>query len=128
MADTNLHDDMVKLVEYTLVTIERGQERALEGPKQIMITDDLTRDAFSNARVAAWFTQTGGEVDLEDEKGQVHKRLVDPETLRVYYRVLDRWPKEDLKKDERHVEYLRQIAENTRGLEPAGAKVKAGRK
>ena len=121
MADTNLHDDMVKLVEYTLVTIERGLEQRLEGPEQIIVTDDLTGDAFSNARVAEWFRKTGGEVEheveYEDKQGATkkkkEKRKVNPDTLRVYYRVLDRWPKEDLKKDEKQVEYLRQIATNT---------------
>lgn len=110
MADTNLHDDMVKLVEYTLVSIERGYERKLEGPEQIIVTDDLTGDAFSNARVAAWFKRTGGKVKAND----TGERNLGLDTLRVYYQVLDRWPKEDLKKDERQVEYLRQIAENTK--------------
>lgn len=114
MADTNLHDDMVKLVEYTLVSIERGHETKLEGPEQIIVTDDLTGDAFSNARVASWFKETSGKHKYKDEDGKDQTRAVDSETLRVYYRVLDRWPKEDLKKDERQVEYLRQIAENTR--------------
>lgn len=90
MADTNLNDDMVKLVEYSIVTIERGSERILKGPSQVIVTDDLTGNAFSNARIADW-------CDGRD-------RSIRTDTLRVYYNVLDRWPKEDLKKDERKVD------------------------
>jgi hypothetical protein len=92
MPDTNLNDDMVKLVEFTIVTIERGRERLLEGPRQVIVTDDLTGNAFSNARIADWVLKEHGD------------RSVKTDTLRVYYNVLDRWPKEDLKADERKVD------------------------
>ncbi len=109
MADTHLNDDMVKLVEYTIITIEREKEQQLEGPKQIIVTDDLTGDAFSNARIAEWIN---GKHDWLDDEG------IKPSTLRVYYNVMDRWPKEDLKKDEKIVSHdeqqlkiLREIAD-----------------
>jgi len=92
MPDTNLNDDMVKLVEFTIVTIERGRERLLEGPSQVIVTDDLTGNAFSNARIADWVMEANGD------------RSVKTDTLRVYYNVLDRWPQEDLKADERKVD------------------------
>jgi hypothetical protein len=111
MADTNLNDEMVKLVEFTIVTIERGNERKLVGPEQILVTDDLTGNAFSNARIADWSeTAKGKDADVRSN------------TLRVYYNVLDRWPKEDLKKDERQIEYLKEIADELK-RRPAGKSV-----
>ena len=105
MPDMDLNDDMVKLVEYSIVTIQRQQERVLGDPERrvTIVTDNLTGNAFSNARIA----------ELVNDKK--HKRLK-PDTLRVYYNVLERWPKEDLKKDEKGIEHdeeqikvLRQI-------------------
>jgi hypothetical protein len=113
MSDTNLNDSMVKLVEYTIVTVEREREELLEGPGQVIVTDDLTGNAFSNARIFEWTQTTGGKRPNGRFKGQA----VPPDTLRVYFNVLDRWPKEDLKKDERslgheeeQIEILREIA------------------
>lgn len=94
MADTNLNDDMVKLVEYTILTIQRERERLLEGPTQVIETDDLSGDAFPNARIAEW-------VKAHPDKAEKY----DSDTLRVYYSVLARWPKEDLKYDEKTLKY-----------------------
>jgi hypothetical protein len=94
MSDTNLNDRMVKLVEYTIVSIQREKEEILEGPKQVLETDDLAGDAFSNSRIAAWVA----------EHPDVAKRL-DLDDLRVHYQVLARWPKRDLKYDERTLEF-----------------------
>lgn len=94
MSDTNLNDKMVKLVEFTIVSIQRGKEKILEGPKQVLETDDLTGEAFSNARIADWVTEhseAAKDLDLDD--------------LRVFYNVLSRWPKRDLKFDERTLAY-----------------------
>lgn len=102
MPDTNLNDDMVKLVEFTIVTIERGKERLLERPSQVIVTDDLTGNAFSNARIADWVMKDRGD------------RTVRTDTLRVYYNVLDRWPKEDLKAIERTVDAEEDQARNLR--------------
>ena len=109
MADTNLNDNMVKLVEYTIVTIEREKETMLHGPQQKMLTDDLTGDAFSNARIAEW---------INGRHEELSRKGIKPSTLRVYYNVLDRWPKEDLKRaekavnhDEQQLEILREIAD-----------------
>jgi hypothetical protein len=94
MSDTNLNDKMVKLVEYTIVSIQRGKEKVLAQPQQVVETDDLTGDAFSNSRIAEWVKSNPEEAkkfDLED--------------VRVYYNVVGRWPKRDLKYDEKTLEY-----------------------
>lgn len=100
MYDTNLHDDLVKLVEFTIVSIQRDEEKILQPTQQFLETDDLTDDAFSNARVAEW---------VRDNTAEAKK--VDLESVRVSYRVLNRWPKQDLRKDERTVNALEKIAE-----------------
>jgi hypothetical protein len=114
MADTNLNDEMVKLVEYTILTIERGREEFLEQGRAL-VTDDLTGDAFPNARIAEWTKKNPGRIS---EHGNATGDGIRASTLRVYYNVLDRWPKEDLKKDEKTVRHdeeqlkiLREIAD-----------------
>jgi len=97
MADRNLNDNMVKLVEYTIVTIERENEEILltvpgaSEPVPTMylkvVTDDLSDGAFSLARIAEWVRKNPSTT-------------LDEDSLQVYYNVLDRWPKQELKKDE----------------------------
>lgn len=116
MPDTNLNDDMVKLVEFSIVSIERESERILK-TGQIIVTDDLTGNAFSNARVAEWVCWQDEERESLSEEARRRHHKAKPDTLRVYYNVLDRWPKEDLKRDEKSLRYdeekievLREIA------------------
>lgn len=98
MADKNLSDDMVKLVEYTIVTIERGEENILSGdrPKLKLVKRNMTGEAF-----ASWIISE----DLKMENGGNEQN----EYLRVYYNVLHRWPKQDLEFEEKQLDYLEGI-------------------
>lgn len=103
MADTNLNDDMVKLVQYAIVSIKRREERivtsgvdgeALQGrPMLYLETDNITGDGFSNARIADW---------VRDHPAAA--KDVDLDSLRVYYDVLDRWPRSSLKYEEERLD------------------------
>lgn len=94
MADKNLSDDMVKLVEYTIVTIKRSDEDIIHSGKKL-VTDNMTGEAF-----ASWMvSENGPDSNPNDEDGE-------DQYLRVYYNVLDRWPKQDLKYEEKQLEIL----------------------
>lgn len=103
MADTNLNDDMVKLIQYSIVTIKRREERilaeAVDGqehlgrPLLFLETGNLTGDGFSNARIADWVK---GNEALADK--------VDLDSLRVYYDVVARWPRSSLKFEEERLD------------------------
>ncbi|HUP42571.1 MAG TPA: hypothetical protein VM599_05110 [Thermoanaerobaculia bacterium] len=100
MSDTNLHDDQVKLVRYTIVSVERDRERKLE-EDEILVTDELTPDGFASWRIAAYFQRPDHE-----EIGHEEKRH-----LRVCYRVLCRWQRESLHYQSRKLDELRGIRE-----------------
>jgi hypothetical protein len=100
MSDTNLHDDQVKLVRYTLVSVERDRERKLE-EDEILVTDDLTSDGFASWRIAAYLQRPDHEEIGHDEK----------KYLRVCYRVLCRWQRESLHYQSRKLDELRGIRE-----------------
>ncbi len=103
MADKNLDDDMVKLVEYAIVTIDRGKERILYArdggtPKDgrlalKLVTESMTPESFSTWVVSEANVSNGESAEY----------------LRVYYNVLDRWPKQDLKYEEKQLRILRGI-------------------
>jgi hypothetical protein len=110
MHDTNLSDDMVKLVRYTIVSIKRNAERVIHHD-QAIFDDNMTGDAFASWMIAAY---------LQSERYQ-RLRARDPEVetlahgdkkyLRVAWEVLSRWPKQDLKFEENQLTYLRGIKE-----------------
>lgn len=107
--DTNLADDMVKLVRYTIVTIERDHERILHRGEEL-VTDNMTDDAFASWMIASY-------LQSDDYR---HKTAADPrhevphgqkKYLRVFYEVLGRWPKQDRKYEKRQLEILEGIRE-----------------
>jgi len=100
MSDTNLSDDQVKLVRYTIVSVQRDRERKLE-EDEILVTDELTPDGFASWRIAAYFQRPDHEEIPHDEKKH----------LRVCYRVLCRWQRESLHYQSRKLDELRGIRE-----------------
>ena len=100
MSDTNLSDDQVKLVRYTIVSVERDRERKIE-EDEILVTDELTSDGFASWRIAAYFQRPDHEEIPHDEKKH----------LRVCYRVLCRWQRESLHYQGRQLDELRGIRE-----------------
>lgn len=78
--DDDLGTGDVKLVEHTIVCVRRGHERILAGGSgEEMVRGIMTRDGFVAWIVASY--PRWHEVPPEDRR-----------YLRVYYRVLDRWP------------------------------------
>jgi hypothetical protein len=95
--DRQLSDDMVKLVRYTLLNIERDQETIL-GQGEEIVTDNLSDEAFSSWMIAKH------EPPERREPGKDASKY-----LRVSYDVLGRWPKQDRKFEMRQLEVLGDI-------------------
>lgn len=100
MADTNLNDDMAKLVEYSIVSIDRDldDERKLLLSTEIVISENMTGDAFATWMIARFVQDEGLNFPHEKKK-----------YLRVYYNVLQRWPQPDLEYEESQLHALRGI-------------------
>lgn len=96
MSDKNLSDDMVKLVQWSLVSVKRDGERVFRDGEDL-VTENLTPDGFT-----AWVVRKYGcdAVPLNDAM-----------YIRVYYNVLDRWPKQDLHYESRQLRVLERIAD-----------------
>jgi hypothetical protein len=98
--ETNLSDDMVKLVRFSIVNIERDREEIVFPKGEEIVTDSMTDDAF-----AAWMISK--HVKLPDPKGNGDE---DPRKyLRVSYEVLSRWAKQDRKFEKRQLDVLGDI-------------------
>jgi hypothetical protein len=115
--DTNMSDDMVKLVRFTIVTIKRDDEHVLgegKGPDdedspappryriargEKIVTENMTDDSFSAWVISEYFQKDHHEpVDADDKK-----------YLRVYHEVLKRWAKQDRKFEKNQLESLAGI-------------------
>lgn len=102
MHDTNLADDMVKLVDYSIINIKRDDEKELKTDR-VLVTDNLTGEAFS-AWMIADFVREGAKGTGKDD----HKYL------RVSYSVRNRWPREEAHYDRDQVKVLERIEEVVR--------------
>jgi len=94
--DTNLSDDMVKLVRYSVISIKRDEEKPLLVGKEKVFDDNLDGEAFTT-----WVTSEVANahgLSAEDRK-----------YLRVSYEVLGRWPKQDRKYERRQLQKLEGI-------------------
>ena len=111
---TNLQDDSVKLVAYTIVSLKRGHERILDGGEgSVLVTESMTARGFRSWILAKYMQQ---EINVPGEPGkQIRRgdaRLLPKEELkylRVFYVIPTRWPREPLEFEEKQIEILRDI-------------------
>jgi hypothetical protein len=144
MPDTNLSDDMLKLVRYKVLFIKRDYEVAFPEQEEL-VHDNMTETAFTAWKVAE-FIQRLGQTEIPpkwlrkdypriphgdkeapkevqqkwtSEKG-TRAPLVywlpegDKKFLRVYFEVLSRYAREKFRHEERQVEVLEEIREAIR--------------
>lgn len=101
MADVNLCDDMVKLVQFAIVSVRRDlydldrPERPLWSGTEV-ISDNLREMDFSSYIIARYCNRIPPR---------------DRPYVRVWYQVLERWPKPCLNYEERQLTELRRIAD-----------------
>ena len=123
MSDCCCNDEgtMVKLVEYTIVSIKRCDERILK-KDEIIYADEMTEEEFNTWVIALYCQETPEEQRRDarsygDDEGWGPVRHEDKRYLRVFSRVLQSWPRQQ--KDccaDRQVDVLRGIEDAIRNL------------
>jgi hypothetical protein len=139
----NNNNREVKLVEYTIVSIKRCDERII-AKGEVIYSDDMSDEAFATWVIARYFqgedlaraaarrdyreesreereNRERREREEEEERGRrLAERYIAPEEkkyLRVYHHVLESWPRPDKDCcDDRQVDVLRGIEQAIRDL------------
>ena len=141
--DKDLHDDMLKLVRYKILFVKREYEHAFP-EKEDLVSDNMDGNAFTAWKVAEFIQELQSK---DREKTRVPKKWADkhypgddysadgyltglPEGdkkyLRVYYEVLDRYPREKFKYEEQQIRVLEQIRDHLTGGSVGGGAKPAG--
>lgn len=130
MLDKDLHDDMLKLVRYKILFVKREFEHAFP-EQEDLVPDDMDGSAFTAWKIAEFIqdlakqrTREGQqEIDIRVphkwKNYPPHEFIVDgyliglphedKKFLRVYYEVLDRYPREKFRYEEQQIEVLKEI-------------------
>jgi hypothetical protein len=120
--DRDLRDDTLKLVRYKVLFVKREYEVAFP-EEEDLVYDNMESSAFAAWKVAQFVQKMHNDgVKVPDRwKGRyppkdcVRDGLVkslpedDKKYLRVYYEVLERYPREKFRHDEQHIRVLEQI-------------------
>lgn len=87
----DLDDDLVKLVAYTIVSIQRDRERVMKkGAGTVVVTERMTPESFAAWRIAEYLASDGyADLDEGDRLGPSEEKY-----LRVDYVVSRRWPRQ----------------------------------
>ncbi len=121
--DTNLNDDLLKLVRFKILFVKRDYEHAFPEQEEL-VWDNLDGTAFTAWKIAEFIQRLGkNETPVPDK--WFHKRYPgdhyvkngylagfpeeDKKYLRVYYEVLDRYHREKFRYEEQQVDVLREI-------------------
>jgi len=112
MPDNSLSNDLVKVVQYTILTVKPDHEHALKGfedsPRTKTFTDNMTGEDFSSWVIADYFHEPDHErIDEEDKK-----------YLRVSYSVTSTFAPEDANYPKKQVEVLEVIAKELKQKPP----------
>ncbi|HKG80860.1 MAG TPA: hypothetical protein VKA78_15595 [Pyrinomonadaceae bacterium] len=127
MNDTDLSDDMLKLVRYKILFVKRDYETAFPEAEEL-VHDNITGDAFAAWKVAEFIQK------LSDRKTEIpgpwkeypvnpdppkppyrHNQILlgfpekDKKYLRVYYQVLARYEREEARHEEDQIAVLKEI-------------------
>lgn len=142
MSDTNLNDDMLKLVRYKILFIKRDYEYAFPEQEEL-VYDNMTDSAFTAWKIAE-FIQALDRTEVPEkwlkkvppypadrrrvgDKEFIHRLdETDKKFLRVYFEVLQRYAREKLKYEEDQLDALRGIREAIEKHGVPGHHVEAG--
>jgi hypothetical protein len=129
--DRDLHDDMLKLVRYKVLFVRREYEVAFP-EKEDLVSDNMDGGAFTAWKIAE-FIQELHPKDKDKPIPSTHTRIPtkwldkkyaeefwkdsyltgipheDKKYLRVYYEVLERYPREKFKYEEQQIRVLEEI-------------------
>lgn len=106
MSDCKCNDEMVKLVEYSIVSIKPCAERIIFKGEEIY-AEAMSPEAFAGWVIAQYLQRPEHKpISHEDKK-----------FLRVYQRVLDEWPRpDDCCYDNKQLGVLEEINQSIRSL------------
>lgn len=117
--DTDLSDDMLKLVQYKILFIKRDYE-AVFPEREEFVPDNLSRSAYIAWKIAE-FIQNLDEIERPGQwsennyppgvKGNTIRRLPedDKKYLQVYYKVLARYTRGKYRYEKNQIKALKQI-------------------
>jgi len=132
--DKNLRDDMLKLVRYKILFVKREYEHAFP-EQEDLVYDNLDGNAFTAWKVAEFIQDLARVNNETSDEGRArvgvqlphkwrdkkyaedywkHGYLTglpheDKKYLRVFFQVLERYPREKFRHDERQIEVLEEI-------------------
>ncbi len=135
--DKNLNDDMLKLVRYKVLFVKRGHEHAFP-EREALVWDNMDSTAFTAWKIAefiqmlsrrdtsvppAWgksYPPSGPHHDKPLQEGGVLLGFPeeDKKYLRMFFEVLERYPREKLHYEERHLDILEDIRDEIGRLRP----------
>jgi hypothetical protein len=116
MPDMDLSDDLLKLVRYKILFVKRNYECAF-GEVEEILHDHLTESDFKGWKLAE-FAETVPSLQSTHLPSKWRKYLCenggclrheDRKYLRVYFEVLDRFPREELRYEEQTLDRLQGI-------------------
>ena len=120
--DKDLHDDMLKLVRYKVLFVRREYEVAFP-EKEDLVPDNMDGAAFTAWKIAEFIQDVEKKLVRAPQKW-VDKKYPremkagdfldtipheDKKYLRVYYEVLERYPREKFKYEEQQIKVLEDI-------------------
>lgn len=132
LMDKDLRDDMLKLVRYKVLYVRREYEVAFPEREDI-ISDNMDGDAFTAWKVAEFiqelahghtevprkWTDKGYPQGFTSDDGNYLTGIPheDKKYLRVYYEVLERYPREKFKYEEQQIRVLEEIRDGMAKLD-----------
>ena len=133
--DKDLHDDMLKLVRFKILFIKREYEHAFD-EEEDLVSENMDGPAFTGWKVAEFIQKLGHQPyrtavptrwgtkypSAKYRAGKNGEWLIglpddDKKYLRVFFEVLDRYPREKFKYEERHIEVLEDIRDKIKWKE-----------
>ena len=102
----DLGDELVKLVAYTIVSIQRGRERVMKrGAGTVVVTRRMSSESFASWRIAEYLASDDyAELEPDERLGPEEEKY-----LRVDYVVSRRWPRQPAHYDSREITTLEGI-------------------
>ena len=140
MLDKDLHDDMLKLVRYKILFVKRDYEWAFQ-EREALVHDNMDGNAFTAWKIAEFIQELkshdkypnvprvkvpGAWKNNYPGDGYVEGKYLtgfppeDKKYLRVYYEVLERFPREKFRYEEEQIDVLKDIRNTLKGR-PGGA-------
>ena len=127
MSDKDLRDDMLKLIRYKILFVKRDLEYAFP-EKEELVAENTDAAGYTAWKIAEFIQKLNETPDSREMAEQKTIRAESHETsppgpstmineldeedkkyLRVYYEVLERYPRERFKYEERQIEVLEEI-------------------